>query len=87
MSSGAGGRWVGPIGRMAKARLASPFVGQRMVFLSTNENHADLVVLTGLIGSGAVRPVIDRRFALREAPDAIRYVDLGHTRGKTVITV
>ncbi len=72
---------------MIKARLVSPLVRQRMVFLSTSENHADLVVLTGLIGSGAIRPVIDRRFGLREAPDAISHVDLGHTRGKTVITV
>ncbi len=87
MSSGAGGRWLGPIGRMVKARLASPFVSQRMAFLTATENHADLVTLHELIGSGSVRPVIDRSYGLREAPDAIRYVDAGHTRGKTVVTV
>jgi NADPH:quinone reductase-like Zn-dependent oxidoreductase len=87
MSSGAGGRWLGPIGRMVKARLASPFVRERMVFLSATENHADLVVLQGLIEAGQVRPVIDRCYGLRETPDAIRYVDAGHTRGKTVVTV
>lgn len=87
MSSGAGGRWLGPIGRMVKARLSSPFVRQPMAFLTATENHADLVVLHGLIESGAVRPIIDRRYELRAAPDAVRYVDAGHTRGKTVVTV
>jgi NADPH:quinone reductase-like Zn-dependent oxidoreductase len=34
-----------------------------------------------------VTPVIDRTYQLVEAPDAIRYLEQGHPRGKVVITV
>jgi hypothetical protein len=37
--------------------------------------------------SGKVVPVIDRRYALGETNDAIRYLQEGHARGKIVITV
>ena len=87
LSSGAGGHWVGPMARMAKAKLSARFVRQTMTWLATSMNHADLVVLTGYLGSGAIHPVMDRSFGLPDAPAAIRYVEIGHTRGKTVITV
>ncbi len=50
-------------------------------------NQADLLVLKDLCETGMVKPVIDRRFALSEAPDAIRYVEAGHARGKVVVFV
>jgi NADPH:quinone reductase-like Zn-dependent oxidoreductase len=31
--------------------------------------------------------VIDRIYPLRETPDALRYLEQGHARGKVVITV
>ena len=34
-----------------------------------------------------MKPVIDRRYPLREVPDAVRYVADGHARGKVVIDV
>jgi hypothetical protein len=37
--------------------------------------------------SGKVTPVIDRRYKLSEVPEAIRYLEQGHARGKVVITV
>jgi NADPH:quinone reductase-like Zn-dependent oxidoreductase len=46
---------------------------------------ADVATLTGLIDSGAVRPIIDRTFPLAKTADALRYVDEGHARGKVVI--
>ena len=87
LSSGAGGHWLGPIGRMIKAKVVARFAPERIVWLSTTENQADLIVLKDLIEAGKVAPVMDRTYSLREAPEAIRYVDRGHTRGKTVITV
>ena len=39
-----------------------------------------------LAASGQVVPVIDRRFRLEEAADAIRYLEVQHARGKVVIT-
>jgi NADPH:quinone reductase-like Zn-dependent oxidoreductase len=32
-------------------------------------------------------PVIDRTYPLNEAPDAIRYLEEGHTRGKVVVAM
>lgn len=87
LSSGAGGRWLGPLGRMLKAKVSGPFVSQTMGFLSAHENHDDLVVLKGMLEAGTVKPVIDRTYRFAEATEAIRYVDAGHTSGKTVITV
>jgi len=36
---------------------------------------------------GAPPTVIDRRFALSEVPEALRYLGEGHAKGKVVITV
>ncbi len=84
LSSGQG-RAAG-LDRIAKASLTSPFVGQRMVpFLATWE-HADLVALEELLRPGKVTPVIDRAYPLEETPKAVRYVEVGHTQGKVVIT-
>lgn len=46
-----------------------------------------MLVLKELIESGKVTPVIDRSYPLAEVPEAIRYLEEGHARGKVVITV
>jgi NADPH:quinone reductase-like Zn-dependent oxidoreductase len=81
------GRWLGGSDRQLRALLMSPFVGQRLGTFVNSENHEDLIVLAGLIESGAVTPVVDRRYPLSEAPKAIQYLIDGHARGKLVITV
>ena len=40
-----------------------------------------------LLEAGKVVPVIDRRYHLREAAEALRYLGAGHAQGKVVITV
>jgi NADPH:quinone reductase-like Zn-dependent oxidoreductase len=40
------------------------------------------VVLKELIESGKLVPVVDRRYPLSDVPDAIRYLEAGHARGK-----
>ena len=45
----------------------------------------DLVSLTGLLEAGKVAPIIDRSYALHDAPDALRYLETGQARGKVVI--
>jgi NADPH:quinone reductase-like Zn-dependent oxidoreductase len=47
----------------------------------------DLQFLKELIEAGKVTPVIDRTYLLSEVPEAIRYIEKGHARGKVVITV
>jgi NADPH:quinone reductase-like Zn-dependent oxidoreductase len=77
----------GPIVRSVKAVVFSPFVGQMMLPFLAKIRKEDLLVLKELVEDGKVRPVIDRTYSLSEAPDAIRYLETGHARGKTVITV
>ena len=50
-------------------------------------NQKDLLYLKELLETGKVVPVIDRRYSLCEVPEAIRYLETGHARGKIVITV
>jgi NADPH:quinone reductase-like Zn-dependent oxidoreductase len=83
-----GGRWTGGFFRgMLRAPVVSLFVGQRLRGLATKVKREDLIALTELIEAGTLRLVIDRTYPLIEAPDAIRYLEEGHSRGKVVITV
>jgi NADPH:quinone reductase-like Zn-dependent oxidoreductase len=81
------GRLLGGFDRQLRAPLVSMFVGQRMRGLVARERAADLEVLSGLIESGAVTPVVDRTYALADAADAIRYLARGHAAGKIAVTV
>jgi NADPH:quinone reductase-like Zn-dependent oxidoreductase len=81
------GRWIGPVGRIIKALALSPFVSQKMVSFTVNPNKEDLRFLKQLIEAGQLAPVIDRTYPLSETPEAIRYLENGHARGKVVITV
>jgi NADPH:quinone reductase-like Zn-dependent oxidoreductase len=44
-------------------------------------------VLRDLMQDGKITSVIDRRYTLSEVPEAIRYLEQGHARGKVVISV
>lgn len=81
------GRWLGGFDRTIRAMLLSPFVGQTLAPLASSENAADLILLTGLIESGQVAPVVDRTYPLDEAAAAIRRILNGKVRGKLVVSV
>jgi NADPH:quinone reductase-like Zn-dependent oxidoreductase len=40
-----------------------------------------------LLEAGKLRSVVDRRFELSDAGDALRYLGQGHARGKVIITM
>jgi NADPH:quinone reductase-like Zn-dependent oxidoreductase len=83
-----GGRWLGGFDRqILRAPAVSAFSRQRLRPLVSKERRADLLVLKELIEAGKVTPVIDRTYPLGEAPEAIRYLEEGHARGKIVIRV
>jgi NADPH:quinone reductase-like Zn-dependent oxidoreductase len=83
-----GGPWTGGFFRgMLRAPVVSLFVGQRLRGLASKIKREDLIALTEMIDAGTLTPVIDRTYPLIEAPDAIRYLEEGHARGKIVITV
>jgi NADPH:quinone reductase-like Zn-dependent oxidoreductase len=80
-------QWIGPMVSPLKAILLSPFISERMEFLLADLNKEDLAALGELMQAGKVTPVIDRRYALREVPEAIRYVESGRARGKVIINI
>ncbi len=89
-----GGRFVmvgGGEKQMYQAMFFGPWIslagGKKMGILFAKPTHRDLEALRDLIASGRVKTVIDRRYPLHEVPDAIRYVEAGHARGKVVIMV
>ena len=70
------------------ASLESKFTRQKFGMFLANLNHKDLAYLADLIQSGKVTPVIDRTYkSLSDIPEAIRYLDQGHARGKVVIAI
>jgi NADPH:quinone reductase-like Zn-dependent oxidoreductase len=82
-----GNRVLGGTSKWIQALVIAPFVGQNLRPLSTAPNKRDLLLLKDLIESGKIMPVIDRTFALKDVPDAFRYLKKGNGRGKIVITV
>ena len=60
---------------------------QRMASFVTRQRRADLAALREFLDAGTITPVIDRTYPLSEVPDAIRYLETRHARGKVVITI
>jgi NADPH:quinone reductase-like Zn-dependent oxidoreductase len=87
MIGGQDGRWIGPLARALKMPVLSRFVSQSLVLCMTRQSKEDLTLLRELLEAGKVTPVIDKRYRLTEVPEAIRYLETGHARGKVVITV
>jgi NADPH:quinone reductase-like Zn-dependent oxidoreductase len=87
---GAGGttdNWmIRPIARALAASAAGLFVSQKSVMILAKGSQQDLLTLNALMTSGKVTPVIDRRYKLSEIPEAIRYLEQGHARGKVIMT-
>jgi NADPH:quinone reductase-like Zn-dependent oxidoreductase len=84
MSGGSGAQ-------MSQAMLLGPWISmtgsKKMGNLLAKPNQKDLVFVKELLEAGKVVPVIDRRYTLSEVPEAIRYLEEGHAKGKVVITV
>ena len=77
--------------QILQAMLLGAFVsmtsGRRMGNIAAVARKADLVVLKELLEVGKIKPVIERTVALNEVPDAIRYIEAEHARGKVVVSV
>ncbi len=78
-------RLLGPLGHIVRMKLRAALSSRQAVFFIAKPVTADLEALAELLEAGTVRPVIDRRYALREVADAFRYLGEGHPHGKVVI--
>ena len=81
------GLWLGALSGALEPMLASHFGTQKYVFMLAEMNKEDLGVLGDLMQTGKLTPVIDKRYSLREVPEAMGYLEQGHARGKVVITL
>jgi NADPH:quinone reductase-like Zn-dependent oxidoreductase len=67
-------------------RLLSKENGQKFGFMGlTTITQPDLVYLGSLLEAGKIVPMIEKRYTLYEAPQALAYLATGHARGKNVI--
>ena len=80
------GQWA-RLGGSLKALVASWFISQKFVTFIARITREDLTILSDLMESGKVTPVIDKRYRLNEVAQALRYLEEGHAQGKVVITV
>jgi NADPH:quinone reductase-like Zn-dependent oxidoreductase len=83
----AGGGWAQILQAVLLGRLLSLIGRKKMCLFMAKINRKDLVFMKDLLETGKVLPVIDRRYPLSEAAEAIRYLGEGHARGKVVITM
>jgi NADPH:quinone reductase-like Zn-dependent oxidoreductase len=84
---GGGGDWVGPFIRIVGGLFLSLFTSRRFRMFVMTPNQKDLLVLKELVEAGKAKPVIERRYALREVADALQHVGEGHAQGQTVIRI
>jgi NADPH:quinone reductase-like Zn-dependent oxidoreductase len=78
---------IGLLARLIAGLALSCFVSQKLVTFLARPNKEDLTIMRDLMATGKVTPVIEKRYSLREVPEAIRYLREGHARGKVVITL
>jgi len=79
--------FLGAMGNVLKAGLYSRFVKQKMGFMMAQPSTADLTFLVDMVQSGKLKTVVDRTYKLDQVPEAVRYVEEGHARGKVIVTV
>jgi NADPH:quinone reductase-like Zn-dependent oxidoreductase len=80
-------RWLGPLGHIARMKLAATLYRRTAVFFIAKPNADDLEALRDLIESGQVKPVVEHRYDLAQIVEAMRNLDDGHARAKTVVTI
>jgi NADPH:quinone reductase-like Zn-dependent oxidoreductase len=81
------GDWIGPMMGVIKASIVAHFVDQKMGFFIARLDHDDMKLLGELMQSGAVTPVIDRRYPLSETAKAMEYLEAGRARGKVIVSL
>ncbi len=81
----------GSMARILQAASLGPVLSRlgskKIRFFIAKISTKDLVFLKDLLETGRIAPVIDRRYPLSEAAEALRYREAGHASGKVVIAI
>ncbi len=79
----------GSMAQVFQAMLLGPWISmtgrKKIGAVMARPNQKDLSFIRELLENGRIKPVIDRRYALKEVPEALRYLEEGHAQGKVVI--
>jgi NADPH:quinone reductase-like Zn-dependent oxidoreductase len=79
---------IGPMKGPIKAYMLSLVSSQEFGSMIASVNPEDLGLLSEMMTTKKVTPVIDRTYnSLSEVPDAIRYLETGRARGKVIVNV
>jgi NADPH:quinone reductase-like Zn-dependent oxidoreductase len=82
-----GGDGAQMIQAMTLGPLLSAVGKKKLGNLMARTSQKDLVFIQGLLEAGKVTSVIDRRYPLSDAAEAMRYLEAGHAQGKVIVTV
>jgi len=76
------------IRHMLSVSFAAKRDGKKIAILAANnKNGDDLRFINTLVEAGKIKPIIDSRYPLSEAAEAIRHAETSHPKGKVVITI
>jgi NADPH:quinone reductase-like Zn-dependent oxidoreductase len=89
-----GGRYLyvgGSVATLLQVLLIGPLTGRaegkKIRLLAVRPGAQHLAPIVELCQAGKIATVIDRRYPLREVPEALRYLGEGHAKGKVVVIV
>jgi NADPH:quinone reductase-like Zn-dependent oxidoreductase len=80
----------GSLSQIFKSLIFGRFLSlgsKKMKSVAAKANQTDLEFLANLSEKGIIKPVIDRRYSLDKAAEAMNYLKQGHSPGKVVINV
>ena len=83
--------WIvgGSVATLFQVMLLGPRIakksGKNIQMLMVPQNSKELLTITELCSAGKIRPLIDKVYPLKEAPQAFRYILTNQAKGKIVI--
>lgn len=86
-AGGAENTWIGPMLDVLGGVVSNLWSKQTFVPVANRRDAASLATVAELVVAGKVRPVLDQRHPLDEVGAAMRYLGLGRSRGKSLVTL
>ena len=78
---------IGMVASLAAATVRNRLGNRRFVSYLARRTPEDLETLRAMLADGQIRPHIDRRYALADIREAVRYQETGQARGKVAVSI